>query len=108
MTPDDQFQKTHGKAWAKILETPSFNAGATKVISEALDDIEKLSPDDIQKFASVHLSAFQGMLKYQRGLLSLPIPPQPASPEIVEEYPNAVEENFAEHQRQNTPGKKKS
>ncbi len=103
MTNDlEEFQKTHGPQWAKILRMSSFNAGMIYLSVQLMERIRGLSDDEISRNSVVLLSDLRGRLLHESELISLPVPEEPiGTGDIQENYPDAVEELWKETQRQN-------
>lgn len=100
MTTLEEFQKTHGEAFAHILQNPAFNAGMIHLSIGLMNTIKRLTDDQITNNAVVILSDLRGRLLHETALFTLALPPEPEGKhELQEEYPVAVEEQFAEFQR---------
>lgn len=95
-----EFQKTHGQQWARIVGMSSFNAGMVHLSIQALDKIRGLTDDEITKNSVTILSDLRGRLQHEHALFSLPVPEEESpTGDIKEDYVDAVDEAFAEHQR---------
>lgn len=102
MTPEkkEEFQKTHGLQWAKIVNMSSFNAGLIALNMDALDVIRNLTDDQITKNSVTILAALRGRLQHESELFGLPImTEEPATGDIREEYVDQIDEAFAESER---------
>lgn len=98
---DEEFLKSHGLQWAKIIQMNSFTAGMIRLTLEATARIQNLSDEEIKENSVVILSDLRGRLKHEAELFALPIPPEEPPPEIREEVVNQEEEFFKEQQRIN-------
>lgn len=102
MTSLEEFQQLHGEAFAHILANPAFNAGMIHLSIEMTNAIKRLTDAEIAVNSVVILSDFRGRLLHQASLFSLAVPPEPSGKgDPVEEYVNAEDEFFKEHQRSN-------
>lgn len=109
MTQQDleEFQKKHGRAWAKIIELPSFNAGMVHLSIQAMETIKRLSDQEIKDNSAIILADLRGRLRHETELFSLPVLIEPeVTDDVREDYPNSIDEHFAEHQRQENLAKK--
>ncbi len=95
-----EFQKTHGQQWQKIVGMRSFNEGLILLNVAATEAIRQLTDDEISRNAVTILSDLRGRLRHEHALLSLPVPKEPMpTNDIREDYADAVEEAFQEHER---------
>lgn len=102
MTPEkkEEFQKTHGLQWAKIVNMSSFNAGLIALNMDALDVIRNLTDDQITKNSVTILAALRGRLQHESELFGLPImTEEPSTGDIREKYPDQIDEAWEETQR---------
>ncbi len=103
MTKDqlEEFQKSHGRQWAKIIGMSSFNAGMIHLKIQAMEQIRTLSDDEITRNAVTILSGLRGLLQHEFQLFGLPVitDDEPLA-DLREEYPEQINEAFEEQQRE--------
>lgn len=104
MTPLEEFQAKHGEAFSSILNNPAFSAGMIFLSIQLTQRIKMLEDHEITQNSVTLLADFRGRLRHESDLISLAVPPEPVGKnDLMENYPNSVEEQFEEHQRNNPP-----
>lgn len=98
----EEFQAQYGEDFARILNSPAFSAGMIHLTIAVTNRVKNLSDEEIQRNSVTILSDLRGRLRHESELIALAIPPEPSiAGDIREEYVDAINEQFAEHQRNN-------
>lgn len=97
MTDLEEFQQAHGQQWALILQNPAFSAGMIFLSIRTIEGIKNISDDEIERNSKIILADLRGRLRHEAEQFALSIRVEPMTTgEPTTEYPDSVEENFAE------------
>lgn len=97
MTPLQQFQRTHGNDWARIVTSDCFAAAVALATAEKIQKISELGDEEILLRGKIILADLRGHIAYESALLGLHERKELVFGQLgPEEYPDPVEEAIDE------------